>query len=177
MKLIVGLGNYPEKYKQTRHNFGFLAVDKLVRKFDCTPFKMEKKFFAEVSTGTISGEKVVIIKPQTLMNLSGKAVAATAMFYKLRPKDIWVFVDDADIDFEKTRFREKGSPGGHNGLKSIVASIGSQVFPRIKMGISNEMRAVMPLDAFALQKFSEEELKKVPEILKDAIDKFLENLK
>lgn len=176
MKLLVGLGNYPTKYDQTRHNLGFLVVEKLVQKFECEPFKSDKKFFAQVSVGQIGNEKVVLLKPETYMNLSGKAVQAVAHFYKINAEDIVLFFDDADLEFGTVRFRRDGSAGGHNGVKSVIDSMGTNVFPRIKMGIANEEKAKMPTEAFVLQKFSAEEWGEVPQVLDRAIETFLEKI-
>ncbi len=175
MKCIVGLGNFPEKYASTRHNFGFLAVEKLAQKFDFPAFRLEKKFFSQISEGEISGEKVILCKPETYMNLSGKAVLAILNFYKLKPADIFVFCDDLDLDFGKIRFREKGSAGGHNGLKSLIFVLGTQEFLRIKFGISNPDRDKIPTEKFVLMNFSKEEQARVPGILEEGIEKFLQN--
>ncbi len=174
MKLIVGLGNYDKKYENTRHNAGFMAVELLAEKFSFPEFKIEKKFFGEVSCGQINNEKVLLLKPTTWMNNSGKAVVAISNFYKIEPQNIVILFDDVDLEFGIIRFRETGSSGGHNGIKSIIAGLGSQSFPRIKIGIGNELKTKIPTEDFVLQKFTAEEKKKLPEILKQAIDKFLE---
>ncbi len=176
MKLLVGLGNYPAKYDQTRHNLGFLAVEKLVQKFECEPFKDDKKFFAQVSVGQIGNEKVVLLKPKTYMNLSGKSVQAVSHFYKIKPEDIVLFFDDADLEFGTVRFRSDGSAGGHNGVKSVIESMGTNVFPRIKMGIANGEKEKMPTEAFVLQKFSKKEWEEVPLIVEKGLELFLEKV-
>jgi len=176
MKLLVGLGNYPAKYAQTRHNVGFLVVEQLAKKHECEPFKSDKKFFGQVSVGQVGNEKVVLLKPETYMNLSGKSVQAVAHFYKIKPEDIVLFFDDVDLDFGTVRFRTEGSAGGHNGVKSIIESLGTKRFPRIKIGIANEERSKMPTDAFVLQKFSAKEWSEVPAIINEGISKFLEKI-
>ncbi len=175
MKCVIGLGNYPEKYDRTRHNFGFLAVEKLAEKYNFPDFKLEKKFFGKITEGEIEGEKVIICKPETYMNLSGKSVSTIANFYKIPPTDIFVFHDDVDLDFGVLRFRNKGSAGGHNGLKSIIANLGTEEFPRIKFGISNPAREQIPTENFVLMNFSPEEWEAVPEILEQGIKKLLEH--
>lgn len=173
MKLIVGLGNIGEKYERTRHNVGFFCVDFLAQKFGFEPFKSDKKFFGQISRGQIGNEKVVLLKPETYMNLSGKAIQALCHYYKIALNDVWIFFDDVDIEFGQIRFREKGSSGGHNGIKSIIQSLGSDEFPRIKIGIRNTHFERIPTDQFVLGKFEAEEVKKIPEILDSAIQKFL----
>lgn len=123
------------------------------------------------------GEKIIVLKPHTLMNLSGQAVGAVANFYKIPAEDIVVLSDDADLDFGKIRFRQKGGAGGHNGLRSITNCLGRQDFPRLKLGISNNLRKKLPLDVFALQRFTDEEFSQIPQILKNAYNLLLENLK
>ncbi|MCF7830384.1 aminoacyl-tRNA hydrolase [Candidatus Gracilibacteria bacterium] len=173
MKLIVGLGNFDKKYKYTRHNVGFLAVEAIAEKFSLPAFKAEKKFFGEVTCGQINNEKVILLKPTTWMNNSGKAVGAIAYFYKIPPQDIVILFDDADLNFGTVRFREGGSSGGHNGLKSIISSLGSKDFPRIKIGISNQQRSIIPAANFVLQKFTSKEKKEIPVIIEQAILTFL----
>jgi len=175
MKLIVGLGNPGEKYAGTRHNFGFLAVDDLARRFGFSGFRFEKKFFGQISEGVIEGERVLILKPETFMNLSGKSVATTANFYKIPATEVWVFFDDLDLDFGVVRFRGSGSAGGHNGVRSVIAGLGTEDFPRVKFGISNDFRKKIPAEAFVLQRFSEEERAGIPEILERANKIFLKN--
>lgn len=170
MKLIVGLGNYGLKYEKTRHNFGFMVVENLAKN---SKWKYEKKFFGQISTGEISGEKVVFLKPETYMNLSGKSVLAVAQFYKIPVKKIIVFSDDLDLPFGKFRWREKGGAGGHNGLKDIISVLGTSEFPRLKFGISNEFPERMPTENFVLTKFSIEEQKEIPRIIEQGIKEFL----
>lgn len=177
MILITGLGNFPEKYKKTRHNFGFLAVEHLAQKFGFSEFKVEKKFFGDIATGQINNEKVILLKPNTLMNLSGKAVLAVKNFYKIPINKVWVFSDDLDLEFEQTRFREKGSSGGQRGIADIINLLGVSNFPRIKFGITNDKKDIMPTENFVLSKFSEEEWKKIPQICEEGVRKFLAHFK
>ncbi|MBT3348729.1 aminoacyl-tRNA hydrolase [bacterium] len=177
MKLIVGLGNVGEKYAETRHNFGFLAIDRLAKKFEFSPWKLEKKFFGFVASGQIFTEKVLFLKPTTLMNLSGKSVAAAMNFYKLSPADLVIFSDDLDSKFGDVRWKSRGGSGGHNGFRSIFSAIGTEDFPRLKFGISNLLREKIPGENFVLQKFSADEFSQIPEILDAGFVKFLENFK
>lgn len=172
MKLIVGLGNPGKKYERTRHNVGFLALERLAAGGGTAEWKPEKKFFGLVATGQVGTEKVLFLKPQTMMNLSGKSVAAAAHFYKLSPPEVVVFSDDLDLPFGTVRWRDRGASGGHNGLKSITQSLGSDNFPRLKFGISTPDREQMPAEAFVLQKFSPDEWKDLPEIIDTGLEKF-----
>ncbi len=131
--LLVGLGNPGAKYESTRHNMGFLAVDKLA---DNERFKFSKlRFKAWTATAELGGEKVLVMKPQTYMNLSGESVGQAARFYKIPPEHVLVISDDISLPIGKVRIRSGGSAGGHNGLKSIIAHLGSDQFPRIKVGV------------------------------------------
>ena len=131
--LLVGLGNPGSKYESTRHNMGFLAVDKLA---ELEHFKFNKlRFKAWTATATLGGEKVLVMKPQTYMNLSGEAVGEAARFYKIPPEHVLVISDDISLPIGKLRIRANGSAGGHNGLKNIIQHLGSDQFPRIKVGV------------------------------------------
>ncbi|WP_074016412.1 aminoacyl-tRNA hydrolase [Fusobacterium massiliense] len=160
MKVVIGLGNPGKKYEKTRHNIGFIVVDSLREKFNVT--EEREKFQALVSEKNIEGEKVIFFKPQTFMNLSGNAVIEIVNFYKLNPtEDLIVIYDDMDLDFGDIRIREKGSSGGHNGIKSIISHIGEN-FLRIKCGIGAKK-----LDAVehVLGEFSQSEQKEMSENL------------
>ncbi len=133
MKVVIGLGNPGKKYEDTRHNVGFMAIDKISEKWSIPV--QQQKFRALVGEGRINGERALLVKPQTYMNLSGESVADVLRFYKLTPADILVIYDDLDLPTGKLRLREKGSAGGHNGIKSIIQHTGTQVFNRIKIGI------------------------------------------
>lgn len=137
MKVIIGLGNPGKEYEHTRHNVGFQCVDVLREKFNLPEFKLQKKFHAEITEGIFSEEKILLIKPQTFMNASGKAVAALVHFYQIAPKDLWVIYDDVDLPLGKIRVRRDGSAGSHNGMKSVIASLGFQNFPRIRIGVES----------------------------------------
>lgn len=134
VKMIVGLGNPGSKYNDTKHNIGFMAVDKIVKDLDVN-FTEDKNFKAEIGSDFINGEKIYFIKPTTFMNNSGIAVKALLTYYNISIKDMIIIYDDLDMEVGKIRFRQKGSAGGHNGIKSIIAHLGTQEFDRIKVGI------------------------------------------
>ena len=131
--LIVFLGNPGPKYECTRHNAGFMAGDALAKKLGVSINKL--RFKALTAAAEINGEKVLLMKPQTFMNLSGEAVGQAARFYKIPPERVLVVSDEISLPLGKLRVRPKGSAGGHNGLKSIIASLGSDAFPRIRIGV------------------------------------------
>jgi len=134
MKLIVGLGNPGRHYVNNRHNAGFKCVDLFAREHGISLTQRGAR--SKLGTGEVANTRIVVAKPQTFMNLSGEAVSALARRYKLSSKDILVIYDDLDLPLGKIRIREKGSSGGHNGLKSIISRLGTQDFPRIRVGIS-----------------------------------------
>ena len=134
VKMIVGLGNPGSKYNDTKHNIGFMAVDRIVKNLDVN-FTEDKNFKAEIGSDFINGEKIYFIKPTTIMNNSGIAVKALLTYYNISIKDMIIIYDDLDMEVGKIRFRQKGSAGGHNGIKSIIAHLGTQEFDRIKVGI------------------------------------------
>ena len=132
MILLVGLGNPGSEYALTRHNVGFMAVGEIVRRYSFDGWT--KKFKGEVCTGTIDGEKVLVLKPHTYMNLSGEAVLAATSFYKISPDKIYVFHDDMDLPVGRIKVKQGGGSGGHNGLKSIDAHLG-QNYHRVRIGV------------------------------------------
>ena len=134
MKLIVGLGNPGPEYRDTRHNVGFRVVDALVERWRVEDQWREKFEALQIKT-TVSGEAVVIAKPLTFMNLSGQAVVGLAGFYKIEPPDIFVITDDVALPVGRLRARRDGGAGGHNGLKSIIQSLATQAYPRMRVGV------------------------------------------
>lgn len=154
MKLIVGLGNPGKQYELTRHNVGFLCLDNIKEKYNLA-FKMESSFNAMIAIAIINGEKCVFVKPQTYMNLSGEAVGKILKYYKISVEDMLVIYDDMDIPLGALRLREKGSAGGHNGIKSIISHVGTQEFKRIRVGISSH--ANIEAKDYVLGRFSKEE--------------------
>lgn len=136
MKAIIGLGNPGMKYAGTRHNIGFDAVTAIADKYNLSI--NNKKFKGVYADGHIAGEKVLMVQPQTFMNLSGECVREVADFYKLNPDEIIIICDDINLDVGRLRIRKKGSAGGHNGLKNIIAHLGTEEFPRIRVGVGEK---------------------------------------
>lgn len=160
MYAIFGLGNPEKQYDKTRHNIGFDVIDELA--FQMGVSVTTKRHKALCGVGMIGNEKVVLVKPQTYMNLSGEAVRAVMDFYKLDPeKEIIVIYDDVSLDVGNIRIRAKGSAGGHNGIKSIIAHAGTQTFKRIKVGVGSNVGGDMI--KHVLGKFSSNERKTVDE--------------
>lgn len=167
MYIIVGLGNPGLKYENTRHNVGFLTIDYLSEKFNIDVKK--SKFKSLYGQGEISGQKVMLVKPQTFMNNSGEAIREIKNFYKVDSQNIIVVYDDIDIDFGKIRIRKKGSSGSHNGMKSIIYQIQDDNFPRIKISVGKNPE-YMDLANFVLSGFSEKEAKVIRGEIKNASD-------
>lgn len=141
VKMIIGLGNPGSKYEKTKHNIGFMAIDKIVNNLDVT-FTEDKNFKAQIGSTFINHEKVYFVKPTTFMNNSGIAVKALLTYYNISVEDLIVIYDDLDMEVGKLRLRSKGSAGGHNGIKSIIAHIGTQEFNRIKVGIGRPLKGM-----------------------------------
>lgn len=171
MKLIAGLGNIGDKYCFTRHNAGFMVLDKLALDNNFS-FREENKLKCFLAK---SGD-IIYIKPTTFMNLSGEAVRAVMDYYKINVKDILIVYDDIALDLGRIRFRANGSDGGHNGIKSIIKHVGTKEFDRLKIGIGPQPN--IPSENFVLQNFPKEQLKELKEILKradEAIEFYLKN--
>ena len=155
MFLMVGLGNPTKQYEKTRHNIGFDVMDALADKYNISI--SENKHKALCGKGVIEGMKVVLAKPQTYMNLSGESVAELVNYYKLDPEsELIVVFDDISLEPGNIRIRKKGSAGGHNGIKNIIANLGSSVFPRIKVGVGEKPKGYDLAD-YVLGKFSKED--------------------
>lgn len=155
--IIVGLGNVGKQYELTRHNAGFLAIDRIAEKYGA---KIDHvKFHATVGECTIGGKRVLLMKPTTLMNRSGLAVGEAASFYKIPAENILVLHDEISFDPGMLRIRRKGSAGGHNGLKSLIASLGSDEFPRVKIGVGKKPNPEYDLADWVLGKMPEGDMK------------------
>lgn len=154
MKLIVGLGNPTPQYEGTRHNVGFDVVDRLAEQYQIPLDTVKHK--GVYGKGNIDGVKVILLKPMTFMNLSGESVAAVAGYYKIASEDMIVIYDDINLDVGRLRIREKGSAGGHNGMKNIIAQVGTDAFPRIRVGVGMKPQK-MDLADYVLSRFSKEE--------------------
>lgn len=167
MFVIIGLGNPGKKYENTRHNAGFISIDALADKYGISI--TEKKHKALCGSGVIEGNKVLLVKPQTFMNLSGESVRSVMDFYKIDPEeDMLVIYDDISLAPGNIRIRKKGSAGGHNGIKSIIAHAGTQNFMRIKVGVG-EKPSGWDLADYVLGHFSEDDNVKLKEIMPDVI--------
>lgn len=164
MHVICGLGNPGKKYENTRHNIGFIAIDRIAEKLGIDVKR--SKFRSTVGEGLIDGEKVLLVKPETYMNDSGLAVKEIMDFYKLDPGDLIVIYDDFDIPEGTVRIRPFGSSGTHNGMKSIIRLLGSDRFPRIRIGTGKEDMEKRELIGFVLGGFTGEEVK----IMENAVD-------
>ena len=157
MKIIIGLGNIGREYENTRHNAGFMAIDKLAQMLEMD-FNQEK-FSAYFSKKKIDGEDIILLKPTTYMNNSGQAVVEAMNFYKIPPENVILIFDDISLDVGKMRIRRKGSHGGQNGVKNIIYLSGKDTFPRIKVGIGKKPHPDYDLAAWVLSKFTGDEIK------------------
>lgn len=175
MKLFVGLGNPGKKYQFTRHNVGFMVIDTYANRNQLS-FKFESKFNAEVATFTNNQEKIFLCKPSTYMNLSGDAIIKMMNYYHIDIEDVFVFVDDINLDVGRLRLREKGGHGGHNGLRDIIQKLHSRDFKRIRIGIGEQNTD--RLDHYVLGEFSKDELisiKHTTDLCVEMIDDVLHN--
>ena len=166
--LVVGLGNPGPKYEWTRHNVGFLVVDELAERASIPVQKL--KYKALTNTTVIGGQSVLLMKPTTYMNLSGESVGQAARFYKIPPERVLVISDDVALPPGKLRIRRSGSAGGHNGLKSIIAHLGSESFPRLKIGVGEKPHPDYDLADWVLGKFAGEDKKAIDAAIKRAAD-------
>ena len=167
MKVIAGLGNPGKEYENTKHNVGFRVIDKIAEDNNISVNKL--KFKAFIGEGTINGEKVMLVKPQTFMNLSGESIKQILTFYKVPAKDFFVIYDDTSLPLNAIRIRQKGSAGGHNGLTNINELLGTQDYARIRMGIGNDFGRGQQV-GYVLGELSEEETEQMPEICKRVIE-------
>jgi PTH1 family peptidyl-tRNA hydrolase len=153
-KMIVGLGNPGDKYEKTKHNMGFMALDLLAHEYGVN-FSMEKTFMAEVASTFVNGEKIFLVKPQTFMNESGRAIQPLLTYYNMDPSDLTVIVDDMDSAVGRVRLRSKGSSGGQRGIKSTITHLGTEQFNRVKIGIGRPDNGKTVV-AHVLSKFDKE---------------------
>ena len=164
--LIVGLGNPGKKYETTRHNAGFMCIDKFSQEENVDVKKV--KFHALIGECYIDSNKVIVMKPQTMMNNSGQARKECAQFYKIPNENIIVIYDDISLEPGKLRIRRKGSAGGHNGIKSIIAHLGSENFPRVKIGVGAKPHPDYDLVDWVLGSFPKNDLKLIDESCENA---------
>ena len=166
--LVVGLGNPGDKYENTRHNVGFMVADELAERQKVPVQRL--KFKALTNLVTISGEKVLLMKPVTYMNLSGEAVGQAADFYKIPPDHVLVISDDTALAPGRLRIRKGGSAGGHNGLKKIILHLGTDQFPRVRVGVGEKPHPDYDLADWVLGKFVGEDKKTMDQAVKRAAD-------
>ncbi len=170
MKIIVGLGNPGSKYKDTRHNLGFAAIESMVERWRAEG--PNKRNHGSVYQAFVGGEKVLLVKPETFMNLSGKCVGPLFGFYKIEPADLIVVHDDVDLPFLALRIKSGGGSGGHNGIKSIDESVGgdNKGYYRVKLGIGRPENVEMATSDWVLQKFANEELAEINSFMNQVVD-------
>ena len=168
MFVIAGLGNPGKQYEHTRHNVGFEVIDRLAKRMGIS--MEEKKHKALCGRGVLEGEKVVLLKPQTFMNLSGEAVKLAGGFYKIPPDHVLVISDDVSLPLGKLRIRAGGSAGGHNGLKNIIAHLGTDQFPRVKVGVGAPAHPDHEMVDWVIGNFSSAERKVVEDAVSRAVD-------
>jgi PTH1 family peptidyl-tRNA hydrolase len=167
MKLIVGLGNPGKQYEKTRHNIGFIALDVLLDRFSFS--KKDEDNNSIVYFSKIGGEKVLFLKPLTFMNLSGQAIIEVMNYYKIAKEDVLIIYDDKDLDVGRFRFRSEGSAGGHNGIKNIIAHLGTEKFNRLRIGVGAPINGIKIID-WVLMKLTENEIKQIKDEVLDKSD-------
>jgi PTH1 family peptidyl-tRNA hydrolase len=170
MKLIVGLGNPGREYERHRHNIGFMVVEALLPR--ARGELNQEKFAARVGQGTLAGERVLFVEPQTFMNLSGRSVGEAARFYKVPVEDVLVIHDELDLPFGRLQLKAGGGSGGHNGLKSIVSSLGSEAFVRLRFGIGKPEgpNARERVSGYVLSGFDDGERRQLEELIGRSMD-------
>lgn len=166
--IVAGLGNPGLEYENTRHNAGFLTMDELAKQ--CGVKLDQMKFKSDCGEAMLGEVRCLLMKPTTYMNLSGDAIAAAANFYKIPPEQVLVIYDDISLPPGKLRLRRKGSAGGHNGIKSIIAQLGTEEFPRIRVGVGAKPNPQYDLADWVLSKFSEEDMTALQPALEHAAD-------
>jgi len=175
---VVGLGNPGLKYEFTRHNIGFRIVDSLVQDIE-VEFKKVKSYYSLISRGMINNHKVILIKPQTFMNLSGRAVSKVVSYYKIPLQDLLIVYDDLNLELGQVRIRKKGSAGGHKGIESIMQYLDSEEIPRLRIGIGNpSVNFNFDYVSYVLSNFNNEEKDKIGEVIQlstDAIKTVIED--
>lgn len=173
MKCFIGLGNPGKQYEMNRHNVGFMAIDRFAAKWGVTSFQNKSKGL--LGEANVNGTKVYLLKPMTYMNLSGESMRAFMDFYKAKLEDVTIIYDDMDTSFGQIRLRYQGSPGGHNGIKSIIQHAGTQSFNRIRVGVNRPAPGYNIAD-YVLSNFSKEEMKSIDEVLDLTCEAMLSSL-
>lgn len=175
MKAIVGLGNPGKEYEKTRHNAGFIALDKIASDNNFEKFSLDEKFEAEISRGEMDGEKTILVKPQTFMNASGRAVQKIMAFYKIKAEDLIIIHDELDIPLGEMRTGFGRSAAGHKGVQSIMDSLNSKDFNRIRIGVKIEDRKI-PTEKYVLGNFNGEEFAAINKIIDIVSNKTIKEL-
>jgi peptidyl-tRNA hydrolase, PTH1 family len=176
MKLIVGLGNVGERYANTRHNVGFKILDDVCRELGVREFHQHRSIFADAEIAHERRRGYFLLKPLTMMNLSGQAVAAYARYYKIAPKDVWVIYDEFELPFGTVRVRQGGGSAGHNGVKSVIEHL-SEDFGRIRFGVGNpSLRNPIAPDRFVLGDFTKDEQPDLPKLITQTTEIVLDRL-
>lgn len=180
MYLIVGLGNPGNKYKNTRHNLGFMVADAFAKKVKSEKVKVrsDERFNAEIVDAVISGQKIILAKPQTFMNASGFAVGKIANYYKIEPKDIWVIHDDIDLPLGRVKIRLGGASAGHRGVQSIIEELGTDGFIRVRLGVGHPRNRTangdepgnISVDSYVLRNFDISEKSELKSMMKKVVD-------
>lgn len=175
MYIIAGLGNPEEDYGQTRHNMGFNVINKIAKQYEIEVTK--KKFQGLYGMGSIEGEKVILLKPQTFMNLSGKSIQEILQYYKLDPEQLIVIYDDIDVEPGVIRLRKAGGPGTHNGMKSVIHELNTQNFKRVRVGIGipEKKEDLIEYVIGAISDEDKEKLEKGTDLAKEAVIEILKN--
>ena len=175
MKMIVGLGNPGKQYENTRHNIGFMALDRLADSYGVS-WSQETKFQAKVASAMVDGEKILLVKPMTYMNESGQAVEKMSQYYKIDPDNMLIIYDDLDLPTGKLRLRQSGSAGGHNGIKSIISHLGTSNFKRIRTGIDRpDKQSVVDYVLGELRRDEQDKLSSSFDYIQSAIDLWLQS--
>lgn len=175
--LLAGLGNPGKKYAKTRHNAGFMFADYFFEKyreeFGFSDWKLDKKLKSEISVGKCPGNKIILLKPQTFMNLSGEAVAAAKKYYKLKIENIFVAHDDIDLLLGKYKISVNSSSAGHNGAQNIIDLLGTKNFARIRIGVENRKDRKIATEKYVLGRFTAAEMKTISKILPEISEEFI----
>lgn len=177
MKILVGLGNPTAKYAHTRHNVGWLLLDEIQKQFGLEEWRQQSQFRAQIAAAHIGAHKVFLVKPQTFMNLSGESISLIRKFYRLDPSDVIALYDDVALLWGQLRFRAQGSAGGHNGVKSLIQHLGTQQFPRYKVGIKDPaLMAHRDLAAYVLGKLTPAEEQHLTQLAPQVLQKIKQDL-
>ncbi|MFA5368612.1 MAG: aminoacyl-tRNA hydrolase [Candidatus Paceibacterota bacterium] len=183
MILIVGLGNPGNQYKKTRHNVGFMILDKIKESINFPDFKLSKKYSGLISQGTIFEKEAILLKPSTFMNESGKAVEAIVNYFKIKPENIYIIQDEADVDLGKIKISTDANSAGHKGIQSIIEKLGTKKFTRFRIGINSTDKTYEQaikedgLESVVLKNFSEEEQVVFKKIAEESVDLIISTIK